>query len=50
MVDKSKFKYYNFNETGYFTTECQKRKQGRDIRESYDELKQKYNALVTKNQ
>ena len=48
MVDRSKFKCYNCNEPGYFATECRKPKQTRGQRESYDELKQKYEALLKK--
>ena len=48
MVDRSKFKCFNCNEPGHFATECRKPKQARGQRESYDELKQKYEALLKK--
>ena len=48
MVDRSKFKCYNCNEPGHFATEYRKPKQARGKRESYDELKQKYEALLKK--
>ena len=50
MVNRSKFKYYNCNEPGQFAIECRKPKQVRQQKESYDELKQKYDALVRKHQ
>ena len=50
MVDHSKFKGYNCNEPSHFTTECWKPKKARGQRESYKELKQKYDALVKKHQ
>ena len=50
MVDISKFKCYNCNESGHFSTECRKPKQTRGQRESYDEIKQKYEALLKKQQ
>ena len=50
MVDRSKFKCYNCNEPGHFPTECRKPKQMKGQRESYDELKQKYEALLKKQQ
>ena len=48
MVYRSKFKCYNSNEPGYFAMECQKPKKMKGQRESYDELKQKYEALLKK--
>ena len=48
MGDESKFKCYNCNEPEHFATECQKPKQMKGQRESYDELKQKYEALLKK--
>ena len=50
MVDISKFKCYNCNEPGHFATEFRKPKQMKGQRESYDELKQKYEALLKKQQ
>ena len=50
MVDKSNFKRYNCNEPGHFATECRKPKQMKVQRESYDEMKQKYEALLKKQQ
>ena len=50
MVDRSKFKCYNCNEPEHFVTECRKTKQMKGQRESYDELKQKYVALLKKKQ
>ena len=50
MVDRSKFKCYNCNEPDHFATECRKPKQARGQREYYEELKQKYDALVKKHQ
>ena len=50
MLDRSKFKCYNYDEPGYFATECQKPKQMKGQRESYEELKQKYEALLKKQQ
>ena len=50
MVDRSKFKCYNYNEPGHFATECRKPNQVKGQRESYDELKRKYDALVKKHQ
>ena len=49
MVDRSKFKCYNCNEPGHFVTECRKPKQVKGQRESYEELKQKYDSLVKKH-
>ena len=46
MVERSKFKCYNCNELGDFATECRKPKQMKGQRESYDELKQKYEAFL----
>ena len=48
MIDISKFKCYNCNEPGYFAIEFRKPKQVKCQRESYEELKQKYDALVKK--
>ena len=50
MEDRSKFKTYNCNKPGHFATECQKPKQVKGQRESYEVLKQKYDALVKKHQ
>ena len=50
MVDRSKFKCYNCNEPGHFATKYWKPKQARGQREYYDELKQKYEALMKKQQ
>ena len=50
MVDRSKFKCYNYNEPGHFTIECRKPKKARGKRESYEELKEKYDPLVKKRQ
>ena len=50
MIDRSKFKCYNCNEPENFATECRKPKQMKGQRESYDELKQKYEALLKKQQ
>ena len=55
-VDCSKFRCYNYNELGHFATECRKPKQVKDKREqfqkreSYAELKQKYDELLKKQQ
>ena len=50
MVDRSKFKCYNCNEPEHFASECRKPKQAKGQREAYDELKQKYEALLRKQQ
>ena len=50
MVDRRKFKCYNCNEPRHFATESRKPKQVKGQRESYDELNQKYDALVKKHQ
>ena len=50
MVDRSKFKCYNCNEAEHFAIEFRKPKQMIGQRESYDELKQKYEALLKKKQ
>ena len=50
MVDRSKFKCFNCNKPGHFASECRKPKQARGQRETYDELKQKYEALLKKQQ
>ena len=48
IVDISKLKFYNCNEPRYFITECRKPKQIKGQIESYDELRQKYEALLKK--
>ena len=56
LVDHSKFRCYNCNELGNLSTECRKTKQAKDKREpfqkreSYVELKQKYDELLKKQQ
>ena len=50
MVDRSNSKCYNYNEPEHFALECRKPKQIKGQRESYDELKQKYEALLKKQQ
>ena len=62
MVDRSKFRCYNYNELGRFTMECKKPKQARDKKVSFEKkgsyeelkrqnekLKQKLDALVAKH-
>ena len=49
MVDRSKFRCFNCNELGHFATECRAPKQIHK-KESYDELKKKYDALLRKQQ
>ena len=49
MVDMSKIRCYTCNELGHFATECKKPKQAWKGKESYDELKQKYEALLKRN-
>lgn len=48
FMERSKIRCYNYNDQGHFTIECKKpmQKKGKD---SYDELKQKYEALLKKN-
>ena len=46
-VDKSKILCYNCNELGHYATECKKPKQAKR-RDTYEELEQKYNALLKK--
>ena len=63
MVDRSKFRCYNCNELGHFSTECKKPKQARDKKVSFEKkgsyeelkrenekLKQKLDALMAKHQ
>ncbi|XP_063937994.1 uncharacterized protein LOC135147888 [Daucus carota subsp. sativus] len=50
MVDRSKFKCFNCDEPGHFASECKKPNQLAKKEESYDELKQKYEALLKKHQ
>ncbi|XP_074323588.1 uncharacterized protein LOC141660501 [Apium graveolens] len=51
LVDRSKFRCFNCNELGHFATECKKPKQQQGRRkDSYEELKEKYDALMKKHQ
>ncbi|XP_063948045.1 uncharacterized protein LOC135152143 [Daucus carota subsp. sativus] len=50
MVDRSKFKCFNYAEPGHFATECKQPMVQGKRKDSYDELKQKYDALMRKHQ
>ena len=45
LVDRSKFRCYNYNELGHFSTECRKPKQAKDKREPF----QKWESYVSSN-
>lgn len=49
-VDRGKIRCFNCNELGHFATECKKPKQQGKRRDSYEDLKKKYDALAKKHQ